>query len=183
MCSIPECKVHTERRLPRLRQTVSQTTNNIHVTLKKLLDTFRTRGRSVTFSIQQDSTTTKIRHRPIQRHTSTDKTGEEASTEVGGVGSSPSASGSTFFVGNRPVKVCKKLALSVCEDMRLPQRSMAYGWDEWNGDNKVSGGATRPWACTFFLSTQGKCVTHAHTNTHTHRDTHANYTLVISLHT
>lgn len=28
-------------------------------------------------------------------------------------------------MGNRPVKVCKKLALSVCEDMRLPQRSMA----------------------------------------------------------
>lgn len=58
---------------------------------------------------------------------------------MGGVGSSPGASGTTFFVGNRPVKVCKKLALSVCEDMRLPQRSMAYGWDEWNGDNKVSG--------------------------------------------
>lgn len=57
----------------------------------------------------------------------------------------PSASGSTFFVGNRPVKVCKKLALSVCEDMRLPQRSMAYGWDEWNGDSKVSEEATGVW--------------------------------------
>jgi hypothetical protein len=30
---------------------------------------------------------------------------------------------------NRLVRVNKKLALSVCEDMRLPQRSMAYGWD------------------------------------------------------
>lgn len=110
----------------------------------------------------------RIRHQPIQRHTSTDKTGEEASKEGGGVGSSPSASGSTFFVGNRPVKVCKKLALSVCEDMRLPQRSMAYGWDEWNGDNKVSGGATGAWGRTFFLSTQGKCVCWV---THTHRCT------------
>lgn len=55
--------------------------------------------------------------------------------QIGGFGSCPGASGSTFFVGNRPVNVCKKLALSVCEDMRLPQRSMAYGWDEWNGDN------------------------------------------------
>ena len=39
--------------------------------------------------------------------------------------------GSTFLVGNLPVKDCKKLALSVCEDMRLPERSMAYGWDGW----------------------------------------------------
>lgn len=74
--------------------------------------------------------------------------------------SPPGASGSTFFVGNRPVKVCKKLALSVCEDMRLPQRSMAYGWDEWNGDNKVSGGAAGGVAgfCTFFpqQTTEGK---------------------------
>ena len=119
----------------------------------------------------------QIQHQPVQRHTSTDKTGEEAIREVGGVGSSPSASGSTFFVGNRPVKVCKKLALSVCEDMRLPQRSMAYGWDEWNGDNKVSGGATRVWGCTFFLSTQRNVSagSHAHTRAHTHARTH--YTL------
>lgn len=82
---------------------------------------------------------------------------------MGGVGSSPGASGSTFFVGNRPVKVCKKLALSVCEDMRLPQRSMAYGWDEWNGDNKVSGGATKAWSCTFFLITQGNSSAGSHT--------------------
>lgn len=67
---------------------------------------------------------------------------------MGGVGSCPGASSSTFLVGNRPVNVCKKLALSVCEDMRLPQRSMAYGWDEWNGDNKVSGRATGGWGCT-----------------------------------
>lgn len=69
----------------------------------------------------------------------------EGGDKEGGIGSSPSASGSTFLVGNRPVKVCKKLALSVCEDMRLPQRSMAYGWDEWNGDSKISGGATKVW--------------------------------------
>lgn len=68
---------------------------------------------------------------------------------MGGLGSSPGARSSTFFVGNRPVNVCKKLALSVCEDMRLPQRSMAYEWDEWNGDNKVSGGATGGWACIY----------------------------------
>lgn len=136
---------------------------------QKLLDTFRPRAiQAKQVDDIQHSTRLhnhQIQHQPIQRHTSTDKTGEEASTEVGGVGSSPSASGSTFFVGNRPVKVCKKLALSVCEDMRLPQRSMAYGWDEWNGDNKVSGGATGAKGCTFFLSTKGKCVcwvTHTH---------------------
>lgn len=91
----------------------------------------------------------QIRHRSIQRNTSTDKTGEKGSKSGGGVGSCPGARSSTFFVGNRPVNVCKKLALSVCEDMRLPQRSMAYGWDEWNGDNKVSVGATGGWGCTY----------------------------------
>lgn len=40
---------------------------------------------------------------------------------------------STFLVGKRPVNVCKKLALSVCDDMRLPLRSMAYGWGWMEG--------------------------------------------------
>lgn len=86
---------------------------------------------------------------------------------MGRIGSSPSASGSTFFVGNRPVKVCKKLELSVCEDMRLPQRSMAYGGDEWNGDNKISGGATRAWSCTFFPQHTGKMCLLGQTQMHT----------------
>lgn len=114
---------------------------------------FRTRGRSVTYSIQQDSTTTKYNiNQPRGTHPQTRQVEEDKRWLR--VGSSPSASGSTFFVGNRPVKVCKKLALSVCEDMRLPQRSMAYEWDEWNGDSKVSGGATRDWGCTFFFFPQ-----------------------------
>lgn len=87
---------------------------------------------------------------------------------MGGVGSSPSASGSTFFVGNRPVKVCKKLALSVCEDMRLPQRSMAYGWDEWNGDNKVSGGA-KGYVVASFSSAHSEYVS---AGSHTPTDAH-----------
>ncbi len=40
---------------------------------------------------------------------------------------------STFLVGKRPVNVCKKLVLSVCDDMRLPLRSMAYGWGWMEG--------------------------------------------------
>lgn len=102
---------------------------------------------SLTFSIQQDSTTTKY---DIDQFRGTDlqtRQVRSANRWAGGV-FCPSASGSTFFVGNRPVNVCKKLALSVCEDMRLPQRSMAYGWNEWNGDNKVSGRATGGWGST-----------------------------------
>lgn len=34
---------------------------------------------------------------------------------------------STFLVGKRPVNVCKKLDVSVCEDIRLQLRSIAYG--------------------------------------------------------
>lgn len=34
---------------------------------------------------------------------------------------------STFLVGKRPVNVCKKLDVSVCEDIRLQLRSTAYG--------------------------------------------------------
>lgn len=123
-----------------------------------------TRGRSLTFSIQQDSTTTKYNIDQFRgTHLQTRQVRRWANRWVGvegwgGVGSCPGASGSTFFVGNRPVNVCKKLALSVCEDMRLPQRSMAYGWDEWNGDNKVSGGATRGWGCTLYPSTQNVCL-------------------------
>lgn len=93
----------------------------------------------------------------MQRHTSTDRTSEEAKKRRTGWAPPPSASGSTFLVGNRPVKVCKKLALSVCEDMRLPQRSMAYEWDEWNGDSKVSGGATAVWGYIHH-STQAVCT-------------------------
>lgn len=39
---------------------------------------------------------------------------------------------STFLVGKRPVNVCKKLDVSVCEDIRLQLRSIAYGV-EMNG--------------------------------------------------
>lgn len=93
----------------------------------------------------------KTQHQSFQQQTlRTRQARRQSKTWAGWCSSLPSASGSTFFVGNRPVKVCKKLALSVCEDMRLPQRSMAYEWDECNGDNKVSGGATR-WGCPFFL--------------------------------
>ncbi len=127
----------------------------------------------MTFSIQQDCTTKYDINQSRGTHPHTRQVRRRLK-RWGGVGSSPSASGSTFFVGNRPVKVCKKLALSVCEDMRLPQRSMAYGWDEWNGDNKVSGGATGVWGCTFSLGIKGKCVCWV---THTHRHMH---TLVIS---
>lgn len=40
---------------------------------------------------------------------------------------------STFLVGKRPVNVCKKLDVSVCEDIRLQLRSIAYGveMNEW----------------------------------------------------
>lgn len=150
--------------------SVSQITTNIHITSKyPHIENKRQIG-----DIQHSTRlhNNQIRHQSIQRHTSTDKTGEEEEDKRWlGVSSSPSASGSTFFVGNRPVKVCKKLALSVCEDMRLPQRSMAYEWDEWNGDSKVSGGATREWGCTFFLSTQAKRACWVTQPPHTHTRT------------
>lgn len=49
---------------------------------------------------------------------------------------------STFLVGNRPVNVCKKLDVSVCEDIRLQLRSVAYGveMNEWWQDIKVCCG-------------------------------------------
>lgn len=52
----------------------------------------------------------------------------ERAVEEAVVAPPPPCRVSTFLVGKRPVKVCKKLALSVCDDMRLPLRSMAYGW-------------------------------------------------------
>lgn len=58
----------------------------------------------------------------------TDKTQAEGAVEEAAVAPPPPGRVSTFLVGKRPVKVCKKLALSVCDDMRLPLRSMAYGW-------------------------------------------------------
>lgn len=149
--------------------------------------TFRTRGSSgdIQHSTRPPNTTWTS---PRATHSQT-RQARRRVKEVGGVGSSPGASGSTFFVGNRPVKVCKKLALSVCEDMRLPQRSMAYGWDEWNGDNKVSGrsnGSVGLHLSFAVLSTQGQtCLlrltstVHIQTRTyackHTHTDSHLTF--------
>lgn len=53
---------------------------------------------------------------------------------------------STFLVGKRPVNVCKKLDVSVCEDIRLQLRSIAYGvkMNEWRDNIKVCC----EWLCT-----------------------------------
>lgn len=53
---------------------------------------------------------------------------------------------STFLVGKRPVNVCKKLDISVCEDIRLQLRSIAYGvkMNEWRDNIKVCC----EWLCT-----------------------------------
>lgn len=147
----------------------------IHFTLKKK----KKRGSSgdIQHSTRPPSTTWTS---PRATHSQT-RQARRRVKEVGGVGSSPGASGSTFFVGNRPVKVCKKLALSVCEDMRLPQRSMAYGWDEWNDDNKVSGrsnGSVGLHLSFVVLSTQGQTVSaevHIHIYKHTHKDAHLTF--------
>lgn len=68
----------------------------------------------------------------------TDKTQAEGAVEEAAVAPPPPCRVSTFLVGKRPVKVCKKLALSVCDDMRLPLRSMAYGWGWMEGWQQIS---------------------------------------------
>lgn len=45
---------------------------------------------------------------------------------------------STFLVGKRPVNVCKKLDVSVCEDIRLQLRSTAYGVKMMNDERTLT---------------------------------------------
>lgn len=56
---------------------------------------------------------------------------------------------STFLVGKRPVNVCKKLDVSVCEDIRLQLRSTAYGveMNEWWENINIAGMTAKPKHC------------------------------------
>lgn len=63
---------------------------------------------------------------------------------------------STFLVGKRPVNVCKKLDVSVCEDIRLQLRSTAYGvkMNEWRDNINVCSGWLCSWRIMYKFKTE-----------------------------